>query len=157
MRAEAGFPWFRAWRTRGQKEGGGVSARPHFANPRASPPAVTDRDTDPLLLDSERRYLENPAGSTRVTWRVVPPHPSIRTAAPFSICVTSVDRRSATTSRLSGSPISTSGLDQGLAILDATFMQASTIMSRRRVLTGRRGSREHAVPSDGLVERLGLA
>jgi hypothetical protein len=37
---------------------GGVSARAHFANPRVSHAAVTDRDTDPLLLDSERRYLE---------------------------------------------------------------------------------------------------
>src|SRR5258708_17343374 len=113
MRAEAGFPWFRAWRTRGQKEGGGVSARAHFANPRVSHAAVTDRNADPLLLDSERRYLENPAGSTRVTWRAVPPHPSIRTAAPFSICVTSVDTRSATTFRLRGSPISTSRAQPG--------------------------------------------
>jgi hypothetical protein len=102
---------------------GGVNARAHFANPRVSHAAVTDRDTDPLLLDSERRYLEkfrrvragHLEGCSAPPHRSAPRHPS----------------RSA----LSGSPISTSGAPawQGLAILDATFMRASTIMSRRRV------------------------
>ena len=44
---------------------------------------------------------------------------------------------------------------KGLAILDATFMQAST-SSRRRVYRRESEGREQAVPSDGLVERCGL-
>ncbi len=49
------------------------------------------------------------------------------------------------------------GLYQGLAILHATFMQASISRLAAACMTGRRGRREQAVPSDGLVARFGLA
>jgi hypothetical protein len=104
--------------------------------------------------------LRNPAGSTRVTWRAVPPHPSIRTAAPFSICMASVDRRSATTSRLNGSPISTSGApawtNASLSWVPHSCRRRPSSLADART-DGKAKEPRARRASDGLLERLGLA
>jgi hypothetical protein len=115
---------------------GGVSARAHVANPRVSHAAVADRDTDPLLLDSERRYLEK-------SRRVHADHLEGCFASPIDLHRgTLLDLRGIRrqkigdhlqVERIADLDQRRSSLDQGLALLDAKFMQASTIMSRRRV------------------------
>ena len=50
-----------------------------------------------------------------------------------------------------------SGLPPALFSLSGQHAGVDHHVSQTRALTGRRGRREHAVPSDGLFERFGLA
>jgi hypothetical protein len=122
------------------KECEGLPTRPLGPAGRSLRAAAGASRTPPSQIVTRTRCSSIPGADTKKSRRVHAGHLEGCSAPPidphrgtFLDLRASVDRRSATTSSLNGSLISTSGAPACTKVLDATFMQASsTILSRRR-------------------------